>query len=720
MKKNTNIILILILVLSVIAGYTLLQKETDSTTLLVIGIMLFLSVLVYVISLVKNLKNASELKYRDKLFHSLVQNSDTIYLMYEPTKEEIIYITKNVEEVLGLKDLDYEKRVPTLVKEILHIPIIADELRTWNKKTEFVSGMVAYHNAIYNHTRWIKIKIYPYKDKKMSYHVILISDVTKEHDRQHLLVRQAADIKSREQKLNQITASSYDVEMTLEIGTGVFQLKNLKEENNYFGENRTGNTEVELNKIIETYVYEEDRASVFEEVEKNKSIREKLEDNKEIEPTSIQYRLKNREVETWLESTLFYTRSKNGVFVTVLTKDVTENAEYVKKQNTLLQKALEEAEQANNAKSEFLAIMSHEIRSPMHVIIGLSESALTEEMGQDLKEDIENINTTSNNLLDVIDGLLDISKIETGKMEVSEKEYDLGIFVKELENFTKEKIGLKEIQFETAIDPTIPSVFYGDLAKIRQILQNILTNATQYTERGSIILSVKWKGTKENGNLIFQVTDTGIGMDEEELKIIFDENAKRSDKNGYVAGMGLYISKKYIDLLNGKMEAESTLGKGSSFTITIGQKVINEKEIGDIYAHTTIKKNVNAFDASNKRILIVDDDTLNIKVAMRLLKPYGVRIASVKSGQECINLLKEDAHFDLILLDQMMPLMSGTETLHHLRDENIDIKAVMLTADAMIGKKELYLKAGFDDYLSKPINTEELNRVLRKFLKEED
>ncbi len=720
MKKNTNIILLLILVLSVMAGYTLIQKETDATTLLVIGTMLFLSVLVYVISLVKNLKNASELKYRDKLFHSLVQNSDTIYLMYEPVREEIIYITKNVEEVLGLKDLDYEKRVPSLVKEILHIPIIADELRTWNKKAEFVSGMVAYHNATYNHTRWIKIKIYPYKDKKMSYHVILISDVTKEHDRQHLLVTQAADIKSREQKLNQITAASYDVEITLQIGTGVFQLKNLKEENNYFGENRTGNTEIELKKIIETYIYEEDQESVLQELEKNGSIREKVEEYKEMEPTSIKYRLKNKEEEVWLESTIFYTKGKSGIFVTILTKDITENAEYVKKQNALLQKALEGAEHANNAKSEFLAIMSHEIRSPMNVIIGLSESALREDMNHDLREDIENINTTSTNLLDVIDGLLDISKIETGKMEVNEKEYDLGTFIKELESFTKEKIGKKEIQLEMAIEPTIPSTLYGDSAKIRQILQNILTNAAQYTEKGSIILSVRWKGTNENGKIIFQVTDTGVGISEEELKIIFDENAKRNEKNEYVAGMGLYISKKYIDLLNGEMEVESTLKKGSSFTITLGQKVINEKEIGDIYAHTIVKKNVNVFDASNKRILIVDDDNLNIKVAIRLLKPYGVQIESVKSGQECINLLKKDINFDLILLDQMMPIMSGTETLHHLKDENINIKTVMLTADAMIGKKELYLKAGFDDYLSKPINTEELNRVLKKFLKEKD
>ena len=240
MRLKTNLLLIVIFILFTLAGYTLLQNESNTFVLVILGGMLFCALLVYVITMFGNFKGARELKYQDKLLHSLVQNANTIYLMYEPTKEEIIYITKNVEEVLGLKDIDYERNVSSVIKEILHIPIIADELRTWNKKSEFVSGMVAYHNTSYNHTRWIKIN--PYREKKATYQVILISDVTKEHERQHLLVTQAADMKVREQKLNQITASSYDVEMTLEIGTGVFQLKNLKEDNHYFGENRTGNT----------------------------------------------------------------------------------------------------------------------------------------------------------------------------------------------------------------------------------------------------------------------------------------------------------------------------------------------------------------------------------------------------------------------------------------------------------------------------------------------
>ena len=652
-------------------------------------------------------------KYKDKLFNSLVQNSDTIYLMYEPSNENIIYMTHNMEEVLGLKDMDLEKS-KNVVKEILNIPIIKDELEYWNKKEEFVSGMVQYHNPTYQHTRWIKIKIYPTREKKKTYHIILISDATLEHDRQHMLVTQAADIKSREQTLNQITSASYDVEMTIDVGTGNFTMKNLKDNTNYFGSDISGNYKEELNKIIDEYILEEDQNIILKELEKAPKIKESLLEDKDLDPIYMKYRLKDEK--TTLESVCFFTRGKTGIFVTILTHDVTENAEYVKRQNALLQKALTEAEEANKAKSEFLTIMSHEIRSPMNVIIGMSESALSKEneLSKDLKEDIEAINTASNNLLDVIDGLLDISKIESGKLDLEEKEYDVAKFIKDLEAFTKEKIKDENIILEVAVDPTCPSSLFGDNTKLRQVLQNILNNATQYTTKGNIIIGVKWSGNKEIGKLNISVSDTGKGISKEKLSHLFEE--KKEDKKSYVSGMGLYIAKKYIDLLNGEIEIESEVGKGSKFTISVSQKVINEKEIGDIYAHQTVKKSINAFDASDKRILIVDDDKLNIKVATRLLKPYNVQIETLLSGKEAIELLKKETNFDLILLDQMMPEMSGTETLHKLQEENIKIPTVMLTADAMVGKKELYLKAGFDDYLSKPINIEELNKILKKYL----
>ena len=648
-------------------------------------------------------------KNQDKLFHALVDNKDTIYVLYNPKEEKVIYTTKNIKDVLGL-EIDYARETTQTIKDILNIPILKNELESWNKKEEFVSGMIAYRNLKYQHNRWIRVKIYPIFEKKEKHYVILISDATSEHDRQHLLVQQASDIKLREQQLNQITAISYDIEMTIQASTGAFTLRNLKETNNFFGKNRTGFYEKELEDIITTYVFDEDIKQINEKIEEVKNIA-KDDSDKEVEPLEVRYRLNDEK--TTLESMIFYSKSKTGNTITILTKDVTENTEYIKRQNALLEKALKEAEEANKAKSEFLSIMSHEIRSPMNVIIGLSESVLQKDtLDSDTKEDIDAINTASNNLLDVIDGLLDISKIESGESTLEEKEYDLATFIKSLEKYTKAKLKNNKVALEVAVDPSIPSTLYGDSSKLRQILQNILNNAVQYTEKGNIIIKVNWIGNKETGKLKFEVTDTGKGIDEKKLKTLFQD---KENKKKYQSGMGLYIAKKYIDELNGEIEVTSTPKVGSTFTITINQKVINENKIGDIYSHQTKKNLVTAFDANGAKILIVDDDNLNIKVATRLLKPYNVDITAVTSGKEALKLLDTNT-FDLILLDQMMPEMSGTETLHQMQEKEITIPTVMLTADAMVGKKELYLKAGFNDYLSKPINTEELNKILKKYL----
>lgn len=649
-------------------------------------------------------------KSKDKLFNALVQNASTIYLMYEPKEEKVIYITRNVEEVLGIK-IDYERNLKNFVKEILSIPVLQNEMDSWDGKSELVTGMLQYRNPSYQHPRWIKVRLYPYKDKKTTNHVIVISDATTEHEHQHMLVTQAADIKAREQQLNQITSISYDVEMTLDLTTDIFKLNNLKETVAYFGDNITG-TIKDMENIIKTYIFDSDAPTVYEHLNKIIEIKKDINSEKDIDPISVSYRLKDEK--TTLESIAFFTKGNNGYTVTILTHDISENTEYVKRQNDLLQKALNEAETSSKAKNEFLTIMSHEIRTPMNVIIGLSESILSkDDMDKDIKEDIENINTASLNLLSVIDGLLDISKIESGKVETNELKYDTAKFIKDLEAFAKAKLKNSKVVLEMAIDPVIPSNLFGDSNKLRQILQNIINNAIQYTEEGRIIIGAKWNGDKENGKLSISISDTGIGIEKEKLDHLFDD---KNDKKNYSSGMGLYIAKKYIDLLNGEIEVESEVKKGSKFTVTISQKVMNSNEIGDIYSKQTIKKDIKTFDATGKRILLVDDDNLNIKVATRLLKPYNLEIVSLNSGKEAIELLKNDNKFDLILLDQMMPEMSGTETLHNMREEKIEIPTIMLTADAMVGKKELYLKAGFNDYLSKPINTEELNNILKKYL----
>lgn len=719
LKEIFIIVFIILLCIGLFMIYNGITKDgikeliTNKYFIIYLIIMLLFTIVFWLSSFVFGKSKTKELYHRDKLFNSLVQNSDTIYAMYDVQKREYIYTTKNAYEVLGIKE--NEKETEQIINQIFDIPVLKNELEEWNNKEEFVSQMLAFKNPAYQHTRWIKVKIYPFKDKKASYHVILISDVTKEHDQQHLLVTQAADIKTREKQLNEITAASYDIEMDVNVSNNEMSLHNLKPEFSYFGNEISGNYEKEMNNIIDTYILKNDRNNVKTLFSRERFL--EILDTKDFEPISVRYRLIDENV-VWLESTAFFTTSKGELHVTILTKNVTENAEYMRQQNQLLQNALKESKKANKAKSEFLAIMSHEIRTPMNAIIGLSSAILSEDLPKSIKEDVENINSASMNLLDVIDGILDISKIESGKETLVEKEYNVPKFLRDLENITNENIGDKDIKLNLDINPNTPAKLFGDSSRIRQALINILNNSIKFTEKGTITIKVDSKKKNNNCDLIISVSDTGCGIEPDKLNRLFDESKKvTNDNSKYIEGMGLTITKKLVDLLNGQIDVESTVGVGTTFTIIVSQKLVDDKVIGDINEYVITKKKNSSFDATGKRILIVDDNKLNLKVAEKLLKPYNVIITSVDSGLKTIDLINNGEKYDLILLDQMMPEMDGTETLHKLKSINgFDIPVVMLTADALVGKREEYLNAGFDDYLSKPIDTNELNKVLKKFL----
>jgi len=378
------------------------------------------------------------------------------------------------------------------------------------------------------------------------------------------------------------------------------------------------------------------------------------------------------------------------------------------------------AEEANQAKTYFLASMSHEIRTPMNAIIGLSESILSGDIPKNIEEDIKNINKAGDTLLEIVNNILDITKIEEGKTTINSKPYSLADMLVELTNIVNISISEKPIKFSVETIGNIPSEFMGDEVKLYQILMNLLSNAVKYTKKGSIKLQVESIVFGSKATLTFKVIDTGIGIKKTDHEKLFQkfERLDQEQKDIQGTGLGLTITKKLVDMMGGKITFDSVYQKGTTFTVILDQEIINKTKIGDINLYKVKKKTVDEyFDGSSYDILLVDDNLLNLKVAEKLLKKYNFNIASVTSGLECINYTKKKK-YDLIFLDHMMPEMDGIHTLYNLkkRANGFDTPVVVLTANAIEGTREMYLREGFCDYLSKPINQVELDRILREQL----
>ncbi|MBP3621844.1 MAG: response regulator [Lachnospiraceae bacterium] len=395
------------------------------------------------------------------------------------------------------------------------------------------------------------------------------------------------------------------------------------------------------------------------------------------------------------------------------------------KERDELREAKEEAENANRAKSQFLANMSHEIRTPIHAIMGMNEMVLRESKDEDIRVYASNIKSASENLLDIINGILDFSKVEAGKIEIENSEYSLGGLLNDLNNIITPMTKEKDLDFNIKVDEKLPRVLLGDVGKVRQIIINLLNNAVKYTKEGEISLVVGGDVSGEKVDLTVQVKDTGIGIKEDNLDKLFMDFERvdlEENRNIEGTGLGLAIVYRLLQHMGGEIKVSSKYGEGTEFVVNLPQGVADVTPIGDFqvkYEAEGDTKYTERFVAPDAKVLVVDDHEMNLVVIKNLLKTTQMQITTCSSGEECIEHIINDT-FDIVLLDHMMPGMSGIETLETIIEKELkrDTVFIALTANAIVGVKEMYLSKGFDDYLSKPIDTRKMEKMLQHYIPE--
>lgn len=386
---------------------------------------------------------------------------------------------------------------------------------------------------------------------------------------------------------------------------------------------------------------------------------------------------------------------------------------------------------ASESKEKFLANMSHEIRTPINTVIGMNEMILRENQDEEIQEYARNIQRASKMLLSLVNDILDFSKIEAGKLELVESPYQLASLLNDEIHVLKAKAEKKNLDVQLNIEEDLPSVLNGDEVRIKQIFTNLLTNSVKYTKEGRITLSVQgeWSDRGEF-TLKMSVADTGMGIKKEDISRLFDSFTRLEEKKNRTiegTGLGLNITKHLVDQMEGTIEVQSVYGKGSLFTVRIPQEVLNDEVVGNL--QEAYEKEIDeqaeykeSFRAPEAEILAVDDNEMNLAVVRGLLKGTEIRLDTALSGTECLNLCSHKK-YDLILMDHMMPEPDGIETLHMIREDkdgpNADTKVIALTANAIAGVREEYLREGFTDYLSKPIEAEKLERLLKRQLPKE-
>lgn len=403
--------------------------------------------------------------------------------------------------------------------------------------------------------------------------------------------------------------------------------------------------------------------------------------------------------------------------------DVTE----MTAQANMMRELKEKAENASHVKSAFLANMSHEIRTPMNAILGMTEIALRGELERAQREAIEQIKSASMTLITIINDILDFSKMESGKMEIVEADYDLMTLVQDVYHIISGKVEEKNLKLEIEIDPTMPKELHGDEIRLKQVLINLVNNAVKFTEQGSIHLTIGYDQREEDILFKASVKDTGIGIKPDDLERIFNsfeqsDTFRNRKKEG--SGLGLAISRQLLILMGGEIHVESVYRQGSHFYFEVPQRVANAEPCGELNMEKREPRAVEtaeyeSFRAPRAKVLIVDDNLVNRKVAAGLMKPFAMQIDTAKSGEEAIEMVKQK-EYHLIFMDHMMPDMDGVEATHVIREMEGEyyrkVPIIALTANAISGVKEMFLAEGMDDFIAKPIDFKELSEKIAQWL----
>ncbi len=390
------------------------------------------------------------------------------------------------------------------------------------------------------------------------------------------------------------------------------------------------------------------------------------------------------------------------------------------------------ADKANRAKSDFLANMSHEIRTPINAVMGMNEMILRECEQEDIREYAQNIQGASQTLLSLINDILDFSKIESGKMEIVEEAYDTASMLNDVINMVRVKAESKNLRFHVNVDEKLPSELWGDGTRVRQVIINILNNAVKYTKEGQVTLCVTGERSGVDKVLLeIRVSDTGIGIKEEDMPKLFGNFERlnlEENRNVEGTGLGLAITYRLVEQMSGRIDVESKYGEGSTFTVYLQQGIVSDSLVGDFQERYQLAMKRNrrqyreSFIAPQAKILVVDDTAMNLLVIEQLLKKTRVQVTTCLSGNACLEMVRQE-RYDVILLDHMMPEMDGIETLKLLKEMEDnrcqDVPVIALTANAIVGVREMYMDKGFDDYLSKPVEGLDLEEMLRRYIPEE-